>query len=485
MAGRVDRAAPRAGADAHGRDRCRPGSLTPSPCPLEPTVPLVALTIALPAHLVAVHAGDVDADGRDELVLVSRRPVPRGVEPVQLTIVDFSAAGLEEGRRTLDLGTEALLWDVQAGLHGVGPDGPVSLEAGGPRTLMSAPTLLRALGPTTPQSADVVDDLDGDGVPEVLFFSRGRLRAVSADGTDRGSVPAAVRGALGGRDESGGRAQHITARWPSMVVADQDGDGRKDLLLPEGRNLRVYRTGAQLGESRLDLRLPVDLDPEDDPARKQGKRKELGRAWFEDVDADGRVDLVVQSWIIDGSWFGTRAEIALYRGTPGGFAAAAVVETESAPVEVRTLDHDGDGDLDLLVPQVDTGIGNLARALVSKRVQVQARLHRMEGGRWATDPLDLRTLSVPVDDPDAVAVSLDADIDGDGWVDAVLAERDEPIRVFQGGPDGVSEDALAESRVSVPPGDDPLFVRDLTGDGRAEILVWGPGASEATLLRLD
>jgi hypothetical protein len=305
------------------------------------------------------------------------------------------------------------------------------------------------------------------------------------DGKDWGSVPATVRGTLGGREESGGRAHHLTARWPSMVVADQDGDGRKDLLLPEGRNLRVFRTGDQLGATRVDLRLPVDLDPEDDPARKQGKRKELGRAWFEDVDADGRVDLVVQSWLIDGSWFGTSAEIALYRGTATGFAAAESVATESAPVEVRTLDFDGDGDLDLLVPQIDTGIGNLARALVSKRVQVQAQLHVMDGGRWAPEPLELRTLSVPVDDPGAVAVSLDADVDGDGRVDAVLAERDEPVRVFLGGPGGISEDAIAESAVPVPPGDDPLFVRDLTGDGRAEVLIWGPGAAEATLLRLD
>lgn len=448
-------------------------------------MPFTALAVALPAHLVAVHAGDLDADGRDELVLVSRPPAARGVDPVLLTVVDFDAAGREEGRRTLDLGTRALLWDVQGGLHGVGAEGPVTLEAGGPRVLLAAPTLLAALGPTTPQSADVVDDLDGDGVPEVLFFSRGRLRAVSVDGTDRGGVPAAVRGTLGARDESGGRSQHLTARWPSVVVADQDGDGRKDLLLPDGRDLRVYRTGAQLGATRLDLRLPVDLDPEDDPSKRRGTRTELGRAWFEDVDADGRVDLVVQSWLVDGSWFGTRAEIALYRGTGSGFAPATVVRTGSAPVEVRTLDHDGDGDLDLLVPQVDTGIGNLARALLSKRVQVQARLHPMEGGRWAAAPVELRTLSVPVDDPDAVAVSLDADIDGDGHVDAVLAERGEPVRLFLGGPDGIAEAAHAEHEVSVPPGEDPLFVRDLTGDGRAEVLVWGPGAREATLLRLD
>ncbi|MEC7948712.1 MAG: VCBS repeat-containing protein [Myxococcota bacterium] len=448
-------------------------------------MPLIAIPLALPADVVAVHAGDLDADGRDELVLVSQSHAAQSVDPVALTVIDLDGAGREERRTTLALGTTPLLWDVHGGLYGVGPDGPVAIEATGLRTLLPAPTLLGALGPTTPRSADVVDDLDDDGIPEVIFHSRGRLRVVSVDGIDRGSVPVSMKGSLGSREESGGRSQHLTARWPSLVVADQDGDGRKDLLLPEGRRLRVHRTEAGVGATRADLRLPVDLAPRDGPSRREGSRRELGRAWFEDVDSDGKVDLVVQHWLVDGSWFGTRAEIALHRGTGQGFLPAAAVETGSAPVDVRTLDYDGDGDLDLLVPQIDTGVGNLARALLARRLQVQAHLHRMEAGRWNPEPVELRTLTVPVDKPESLAVSLDGDVDGDGHLDAVLAEPGEPVRVYRGSAHGIAEEPLAERDVALPAGEEPLFVRDLTGDGRAEILVWGPGIREAMLLRLD
>jgi len=114
---------------------------------------------------------------------------------------------------------------------------------------------------------------------------------------------------------------------------------------------------------------------------------------------------------------------------------------------------------------------------------VDARLHPMEQGRWRAEPVVLRSLSFPVDDPDAVAVSLDGDIDGDGRLDAVLVERGEPLQLYLGGPAGLAESPSATTPVSLPPGDDPLFVRDLTGDGRAEILVWGPGAAKGTLIR--
>jgi hypothetical protein len=235
-------------------------------------------------------------------------------------------------------------------------------------------------------------------------------------------------------------------------------------LLPDGATLRVHLTGDQLGARTRSVRLPLDLDPDRDPAARGAQRKELARSWFRDVDADGRVDLVTMHWVVDGSWFGSRAEITLYRNTGDGFGAGTAVTTPSSPVETRLLDLDGDGDLDLLVVQVD------------------ALVHDLDGGRFAAEARSLRTLSVPVDDPDALAVKLDGDIDGDGFLDAVLLDGEAPLAVHRGGAAGIAEDPWATLAVPRPPGEAPLFVHDLTGDGRAEVVVWGPRSRRATLV---
>lgn len=448
-------------------------------------MPLVAVPIALPPDVIEVRAGDVDADGRAELVFVSRVPAASGPDGARLTVVHVSAGGAVEGRETLELGREALMWDLEGGVFGVAGSGPVVVEPDGLRPVAEAVTVLSALGPTTPVAADVVVDLEGDGVPEVVFHARGRVRAVSVDGNDRGSVRATPSGELSARTRSGGRSTVVGVAWPSMVVEDLDGDGRKDILLPEGSTLRAHLTGAALGERSRSIRLPLDLDPDRDPRERGARRRELSRSWFRDVDADGRVDLVTQHWIVDGSWFGSKAEITLHRGTGDGFAPATSVTTTSSPVDTQLLDLDGDGDLDLLVPQIDTGLGNLARAMLARRVQVEARVHDLDGGRWSAVPRSLRTLTVPVDDPDALAVELDGDVDGDGFLDAVVMEGDGPLAVHRGSAAGIAEDPWATVVVPRPPGEDPLFVHDLTGDGRAEVVVWGPGARQATLVRGD
>ncbi len=445
-------------------------------------MPLVAVPLDLPPDVVEVRAGDVDADGRAELVWVSRVPAASGPDGVRLTVHHIDEEGRLAGTDTLDLGREPLLWDVEGGLWGVAGTGPVAVEAGGLRPLADVTTVLSALGPTTPAAADVVTDLDGDGVPEVLFHTRGQLRAISVDGTDRGGVRATASGELGGRDRSGGRTQLVGVSWPAVVLEDFDGDGIRDVLLPDGATLRVHLTGDQLGARTRSVRLPLDLDPDRDPAARGAQRKELARSWFRDVDADGRVDLVTMHWVVDGSWFGSRAEITLYRNTGDGFGAGTAVTTPSSPVETRLLDLDGDGDLDLLVPQVDTGLGNLARAMLARRVQVDALVHDLDGGRFAAEARSLRTLSVPVDDPDALAVKLDGDIDGDGFLDAVLLDGEAPLAVHRGGAAGIAEDPWATLAVPRPPGEAPLFVHDLTGDGRAEVVVWGPRSRRATLV---
>jgi hypothetical protein len=445
-------------------------------------MPLLATALLFPPHLHELRAGDIDQDGRDELVLVSR--LPRGAQPdaVQLTVVHFDAAGREEDRETLTLGQEALLWDIEAGLWAVDGDGARSLDG---TRVGSQRTPLGGLGRTTPAPANIADDFDQDGVPEVFVFSGGRLHALGTDGVHRGSVPAPGSGSLESHHRAGATQLVASHRLPPFVIADADGDGRKDVLFPRKNKVVVHFSGDTLGARSATWALPLDLQPRDDPRkRQQEERRELDDAWFRDLDNDGKVDLLVHQWVVGKSWFGATAELLFARGTGSGFAPAQRIETETAAVEVRLLDYEGDGDTDLLVPLVDIGLTNLGRALVTRKVQVELGLFELDQGTFTARPRVVHSFGWPITDPDSVQISIDGDIDGDGIVDHIQGVEGAAVEVRLGTSAGISSSAAARRELTVPPGGDPFFVRDLTGDGRAEIVVWGRGEAQGTVLRL-
>ena len=436
----------------------------------------------MPADLAEVRAGDVDGDGREELILVSRSPDGRRPDRVILDIVHLSEGGSIEDRQQLDLGNAAVLWDIHGGLWGVDADGVVRLMDG--HRLVEKTTPLVALGPTTPMAADIADDLDLDGLAEILVYSRGRIWAYGADGSERGSVPAPATGELSSRTRSGGTAIISAAALPPLVIGDLDGNGQRDLLLPAGRTAVAYLTDGNIGASTKRIGLPIDLDPRED-SNSKGPKEEVADAWFTDLDGDGRLDLAVRLWVTDGSWFGATARFKIYQGTGTGFTPLQTIQTEHAAVDVRLVDFDGDGDQDLLVSQADMGLGNLGRALLSRQVQIDVGLYSMEGGRYPDSPHSLRQLSVSIEDPDQLQISMKGDIDGDGLVDLVTNDGGDWLRVYANELTGFSQSPLAEIALEIPRVDEALFVHDLTGDGRAEVLVWAPGAETGHLLRLE
>lgn len=452
-------------------------------------MPLVAVPVSLPPDTVAVHAADLDADGRDELVIESRPNRADRAVPVTLTVLHFDAAGREEARDTVPLGASAIAWDLAlGGIFAVDGEGALSLWPARAR-LATLPTPLSWVGPTTPRALDVAHDLDHDGDAEVLVWSRGRVHAVASHGGVYGALAAPAEGALATSSGAGATGLAVTALLPRVVVGDIDGDGKDDVSLPRGRALTVHFTGRELGARTATLRLPRDLAPPPERGARDEEERRLVGAWFSDIDGDGKLDLVVHEAVLAGSWFGSTAALSLYRGTGEGFVGPEVIETDAAALEVRLVDWEGDGDQDLLVPQIDVTMGNLARGLLARRVSLDAWLYRTGGGRLAGEPVLLGDLVVPIDKPEAFHAELEADLTGDGVVDLVTDGGGDQLQVFAGvaTPDrgrGVSATPTATLSLPIPDVDEALYVRDVTGDGRAEVLVWEPGSRTAHLVRL-
>ncbi len=444
-------------------------------------LPFLLSTLPTPTDLAEVRAADLDGDGRQELVLVSRIPKGKAPDAVRLTVVRFDANAKELSRTAVELGQRPLIWDLHAGIYAIDGEGVQNLLTGA--RIASRRTILGSLGATTPIAADFVHDVDKDGKPEFALYAAGKVWLYRSDGSEWGSVALPQEGNLRVEGDRGGARLSAAASWPRIAFGDLDGNGIDDLLISQGTRLTVGKISPG-GLERLDLTLPVDLDPHPDPGRARDKeRLELDGAWLRDLDGDGKVDLVTHHWVVGSTFFGATAEITWARGTGLGFSPPVRFRTNSAVLDVRLVDQEGDRDLDLLCLQADLGLANIARALVSKRVELQLASFPWAGG-LTQQPKTLATLSFSVMDPDGTRYELEGDLNGDRRPDLIVHQAEGGLRAQLSSSTGFNSAADLSWPGALPPGDDPLFAADLTGDGRAELLVWGPGRKEATLLRV-
>lgn len=445
--------------------------------------PTVA-SIALPAYVYAVHAGDVNADGRDELVVELRTPAGNAPDKVTLFIVSVGADGRVGGSTSVELGNQPTLWDVNHGLWAIDKDGVRKFDVGTGTSarVASVPTPLAGLGPSTPSRWEFARDLDHDGTPELLVPSQGRLLAFEPDGGGRGGIPFASEGALGVEKVAGASVLTTSARLPGLAICDVDGDGVDDIVLPAHKSAAVYFTAPNLGARAATIALPIDLEPRELPPKPGEVKRTIADIWFQDLNGDNKADIAIDRWVTNGGFFGATAEILFAAGNGSGFGPVTTLTTSAAGFGVEPRDIDGDGDQDFVLREVDVGMGNLARALVSKAVRVQLSAFVFAGSAYGAKTTPLRGMTFPLEPPDRLQNEL-ADVDGDGKLDVVTNDAEDRIRVYRGKTGGMEESASIDVPLKMPPGDDILFTHDFTGDGHAEILVWGPGQPTATLIR--
>lgn len=450
-------------------------------------MPLTAVDVPAPAHLVAVEAGDADGDGRDDLVLVSTTAAGDEPDRVTLTVLRVGPDGKVASTTKVDLGNRAAYWTLAQGLWVVDGEGlsRIQPDTGASTRVVAQRTVVAGLGVSTPAHADLGADLDGDGRTELLVPCPGRLVVVEPDGTAFGSVPLHNERELGSDAHLGGVALALTVRPASWTVADMDGDGKKDLLFPSHKTLTVWYTGAVAGERSVTTVLPLDLEPPPEPLRPGTEQKRIASVWFRDVDGDHKADLVVHRWVTNGGFFGATAEILWALGNGAGFGPGFPIRTAAAAFGVELLDIDGDGDLDLITREADVGFGNLARALVQKAIRVTLNDYPSTNHVYPIVGTAIRGYSFPIDPPNRYQDVWSGDVDGDGRLDLVTNDAQDAVRVYRGQPKGLDDGPAWTVPVPVPLDDNPLLVHDLNGDGKAEIVVWGHDERTVRLLSLQ
>ncbi|MBA3895107.1 MAG: VCBS repeat-containing protein [Gemmatimonadales bacterium] len=243
------------------------------------------------------------------------------------------------------------------------------------------------------------------------------------------------------------------------AIADLDGDGDLDLLLankldPSDLQRSFVYWLENVGNARrpaFRLRAPLEL----------GQRFHAAPA-FGDLDADGRLDLIVGQW-------GPR--LAWYRGTPGGYEAAdtALVTITRGSNTVPTLgDLDGDGDLDLIVGESSGWLnyyrndGDTARPVFTL---VSDEFDRIQIGRRSAPLL--------------------ADLDGDGDLDLLVGSESSGLALFRNVGTRTAPRLVRDSAFRVPA---PVLAApsagDLDGDGDLDLIVGGAGGGAIYLERI-
>ncbi len=331
-----------------------------------------------------VSIGDIDGDGRLDIVLVKGRHWPL-VDRVLLgdgaghfkPAYDLGpASDRSYSGRLVDLDRDG---DLDVVISNDAPDPKlVYLNDGKGHFRVGS-----AFGkPEWPTRNATVADIDGDGLPDIVVANRG-------DSTDANYV-CLNRG--GGRFDANCTA---FSREPATTItaADFNGDGLIDLAVPhrDGGQSRVYLAGPK---GTFDASRTIPFGPPNATIRMTEAA---------DLDGDGLLELVA----IDEN-VGT----AIYLGQRNGTFSEAirVADAKPAPYAIAVADVNGDGKRDIVV-------GN---------IEAPSAVHFNDGsGR--------RFHSIRVGDNKGTVYGFAiADLDRDGVMDIAAARSDAPNVVYFG-----------------------------------------------------
>lgn len=439
-------------------------------------------------EVASVVAADLDGDGRKDLLAV----YVTGLPPYQKRsfAIFWNRSGVFAPRPDLTLSVdeaEACAFDVGKVANGgdelllITPRGVMTKSfaqrrPAEPRRLADQPTLFHQPILGQLPRIRILADVAGPQSHDLLVPALGSL-AIFRHVGDRYDKAAELEIDM----EVGGgprKSQGLEVRYgfPELHVSDTDGDGLRDIIAAQEDRIAIYRQGpgftfpAQPQFSRdFAVRTPADH-------RARGTSASVLLA---DVDGDGIADALVRKQVFEGVT-SARSTSYLFFGRKDGFAKqpAQVLESEGVTLlQTQLLDVNGDGRPDLVVPYTSFGVFALIRMLTAKTVKVTFQIFPFEPRerRFAVDPASERALvfRVPLaGDSDLQAVSLAADVTGDGKPDLIFAPSEDELDVYPALGNG--EFASSPAEVVEVRAAGVLEAVDLDGKGRSDLILHYP-----------
>jgi ABC-type transport system involved in multi-copper enzyme maturation permease subunit len=460
-----------------------------------------------------IDISDIDFDGRDDL-LVFHTSGASGPKPERYLSIFYFRPATEDYPKTPDQTIEVppeasvrFLADVDPLAIGreigfMGPEGAFCFVAKNKRFSTEPRWLFRdagffdiSSGWQLPDWGDLVKDVTGDGLVDVLFPRKGDTALWVKDRSsgrfvEAGAFPCDYKQTFGAGIESLllGRFISFWATIAKPCFADVNGDKLEDLVAFRDRSLEVYpqRKEGERFPKTPDRVVPLRVIAED--AAVADDEFSQVRAAIRDLDRDGYADLVLYRNVGKITLFESmHTEVFLYRGGPNGWDEAKptqIIKLTGVSISPVLIDIDGDGNVDLVVSSLRTDLITNAMRAIFQSVTTTYYVFR-----WKKDErkfgetadysrnftVDLKRIEGTGSIPFAYFWG---DYDGDGVKDMLSLEDDDALTIFPGEAtsgwwSGESLDfpSRAKTRIEVETSNS-LEIYDLNRDGRHDVILW-------------
>lgn len=435
-----------------------------APHPAKAGLKFVKQELQVPGGILWLTTGDLDGDGKIDLVLSYRRGA--GPRSQRFIAVFFRGDNGFAARPDIAIAAprQAAVFDV-GDAAGDGRDQLVFLQPDGvwaqsfsgrkpsaPVRILTVPSLigeaeeddlinwdfLRPLAPGEP--ATLIIPTRG---PLKLFrreesgwklWSKVNLEQYSLYDAETTGFRRDRRGGASGRPYS----FRATTIVPTLELVDQTGDGKPDLVTIFEDRVAVF---PRLDDGTLsprpshtswfEIRTPTELEQRDSGVSTQ----------VLDLDGDGIADACVTK--IAGGITTLASEVRFYRGLKGGGfedRPAQVFKEEGFGALVQFLDVDGDGKLEMIHPHSEVSIMSITQMMLKREVSLGIRVRRMASER----PLFFEKKEAQsLDSVFGLDLSIGAamrgifpifghDFDGDGVPDAILSDGGSKMVLHRG-----------------------------------------------------
>lgn len=373
---------------------------------------LIETTLWLPPNVVDVYMTDVDGDGEADVVVAAKTSGTETPSPIELFVYQYRAETWTKVKQ-IALGREAMFWEADRGVWAVDAKGVMDLWSG--ERVVSVSTWLKGLHQTSPKSADIVHDTDGDGIVEWMVHNGTGVSVYEGESLLLSSSQP-VNGSIRQYSKTGGIQLEVAQRAKPIVFADWNGDGTKELWWLDGEHAIVQHLN-----QRTTIDLPVNVDPQ----YTTKPTRELSWIQYRDVNGDGYTDMVWQYWVRGESWFGSTSEIGMALSDGVSFQTPTTMSVKKAVLDVRLEDWDNDGDLDLWLLGTDLGIASLSKTLLTQQATASLSVHSFDAASFADRSSANWDIAIPIGQDDAFDYQTIPDQNGDSKVElaVLLAEE--------------------------------------------------------------